>query len=51
MLLEQRGGHLRDAMLELGYLGVQGGAGLINLVAELSGVRIHRTGSSKPSLL
>ena len=45
---EQHGGHLRDALFQLGHLGVHGGAGLINLVAKLRGVRLHRTGSSKP---
>jgi hypothetical protein len=48
MLFEQSAGHLRDAPFQLGQRGVHGGAGLVHLVAELSGVRIHGTGSSSP---
>jgi hypothetical protein len=46
MLLKQHGGHLRDTLCQLGQRGVQGGAGRVHLVAELSGVSIHGTGSS-----
>jgi hypothetical protein len=45
MLLEQHGGHLRDALFQLGQRGVHGGAGLVNLMAELSSVSIHGAGS------
>ena len=45
LLLKQNNGHLQDALFQLSQRGVHGGASLINLVAELSGVSIHMTGS------
>src|SRR5688572_27312553 len=39
------GGQLRDARLDLGQRGVQGGAGLVNLVAELGGLGVRGSGS------
>ena len=53
--LEQHGGHLRDALFQRGQRGVHGGAGRVNLVAELSRLSIHmsihRSGASQPFLL
>jgi hypothetical protein len=45
MLLKQNSRHLRDVLFQPSQRGVHGGAGLVNPVAELSGVSIHGTGS------
>jgi hypothetical protein len=51
MRLTPHGGHRRDALCQRGRGGAHGGAGGVPPVAELSGVRLHATGSSKLSLV